>query len=46
MLLDSKLDFGEYTKGILDKIIKSIDLILKVRDHCFYKSKNLLLDLT
>ena len=50
MLLDSKLDFDEHIKGVFDKTSKSIVLFASseifYRDHLFYKSINLLLDLT
>ena len=32
MLLDSKLDFDEYIKGVFDKTSKSIGLICKLRN--------------
>ena len=49
MFLDSKLDFDGHIKVVFDKTSKSIVLFTSsetfYRDHLFYKSINLLLDL-
>ena len=49
MFLDSKLDFDGHIKVVFDKTSKSIALFTSseifYRDHLFYKSINLLLDL-
>ena len=51
MFLDGKLDFDKHIKGILDKTSKFIGFMRKsfeifYRHHLFWKSINLLLDLT